>query len=132
MKTQDEIVEKIREREAEGFIFDFFPDVLVGKLDFEHAKEFLKEGATAEEWAACCDLDQTREEMVDEMAKYMKLAWDKANNERGLSANRSVQKMEAWCWLLGVDHEIDWDDYEPYGKPILRRVCQKFDLPIEG
>ena len=31
----------------------------------------------------------------------MTFAWDKANNERNLSAGRSINHFEVWLWLLG-------------------------------
>jgi hypothetical protein len=59
----------------------------------------------------------------------MDFAWDKANNGRGISANRSIAHYQAWLWLLGVEWcDTLMDDYEFYGKPQLIRICEYLGL----
>ena len=87
-------------------------------LDFENAKEFLKEGVSAEKWA---ELTKYRLAPLDEVRKYLPFAWDKANNCRGLSAGRSLDHMKAWLWLAGYADTVTalLEDYDLYGKPQL-------------
>ena len=132
MKTQQDIIERLKNDGA--VMFDFFPPEAIPFLTFEQAKPFLNEGALEEdpeiekEWVAA---PLTEENIIAEMKEYMDFAWGKAQDHRGLSASRSTSKMEAWCWLLGKEKEIDWDNHENYGAPILKQVCElfKFALP---
>lgn len=128
MRTQTEIVERLESRRAQD-VFGFEVSEYVRALDFEHARPYLKEGVTAEEWEP--DLmtdDAIRKCAVD----YMDFAWEKANGCRGISAWRSLAHYQAWLWLLG-DDEL-WptlSDYEYYGKPELRRICEYFGLDAD-
>jgi hypothetical protein len=126
MRSIDEIVAKIKERQGEGF--DFWVEVLIVYLPFKNAKRFLKEGVGEKEWAAPRELTQVN--VIDEMRKYMEFAWEKVDSHRGLSTSRSVNKMEAWLWLLESDLNLEDVPYENYGAPKLAAVCKKFDFLI--
>lgn len=121
-RTQDEIVARIEERKADDFL-GFEITEYISFLDYEHAKPYLKDDVTSDDW----DGPETdpRHIMID----YMEFAWEKANNFRGISASRSLAHYVAWLWLDG-DEEI-WpmlDDYEYYGKDHLRRICEYLGL----
>ena len=121
-RTQDEILARIKELEPKDFFGDQCSD-LVQFLTFENAKPWLKEGVTSEQWQQLTD-------PVKCIRDYMKFAWGKANDCRGLSARRSVQHMQAWVWLDGKDELADRleDVYEFYGKPCLVLVCQEYGI----
>ncbi len=115
--------------------------VLVDGLDFEHARPFLKEGATKEEWnteqeaagyGRKLQFPLLKEEDLKAAAlDYLVFAWGKAEDHRGLSAGRSVVKMRAYCWLLGFD--VEWFDdapYAQYGCPILKRFSEMLGAPM--
>ncbi len=125
MRTQEEIVLRIKEREASDF-FGFEVGDLISCLTFEYAQPWLKETAKADEWK------QESAEDADVLARlkdYMKFAWDKANNCRGLSAGRSLNHMEAWLWLLGEKDAADaLDEYDRYGKPQLAAICEHYGI----
>lgn len=123
MKTQDEIVARIRTRKKHDF-FGFETSEYLDYLDFAHAKEFLKEGTTPEQWEKVHSKAKTPEEAIKD---YMPFAWDKANNCRGISAGRSICHMIAWLWLDGKDWP-ELEDYGYYGKPQLVRVCKEYDI----
>ena len=119
MRTQDEIVARIRERQPHDFlgfeVMEYWP-----YLDYEHAKPFLKEGVKPEEWTDRPDIAKVKQVMVD----YMPFAWEKANGCRGISAGRSLSHYAAWLWLDGDDKL--WptlEHYEFYGKDQLRAIC---------
>jgi len=61
------------------------------------------------------------------MIDYMSVAWEKATDERGLSANRSLLHYQNWFWLLGEDEIAKhmFDNCGSYGKLKLR-VIQKY------
>ncbi len=132
MKTQVEIAEKLLKHA--GQIMDFTPEVLLHYLDFAHAKSRLKPEVTEEEWDKL-RTPLTPEGVTEEMKRYMDaIGWDKAENHRGISASRTVQKMQAWLWLLGdVDlYNFAGDDknYPQYGAPILKAISEKYGFAI--
>jgi len=123
MRTQDEILERVKELRPND-VFNFETDDLISFLDFEHAKEFMKKDATADEWNGIEEVPPRQK-----MLEYMEFAWEKANNERGLSAMRTMRHYRAWLWLDG-DEEV-WptlDNYTSYGKPQLVKICEYLGL----
>lgn len=103
-----------------GESVDFFGwdvEVLLPYLDFESAKPFLKDGVTAEEWAA----EMADPAKVREAAEgYYEFALGKIADERGISAERSVTKLREYAWLAGRDDLVaamDDAEYAPYGAP---------------
>lgn len=129
MRTQKEIVDRIKLYQvdvAKDFLGAIRED-LVDFLDFEHARAYLVETATAETWK---QTPVTREAILDKIKGYMSFAWEKADDERGISANRSLHHMQAWLWMLGEEAASEHllDDYRSYGKPALRAVCDRFGI----
>lgn len=128
MRTQDEIVARIRERKDDD-LFGFEWHELVERLDADHFMEFAADDADMSDWEpSSCDVDSVRKELED----YMEFAWDKANGCRGISASRSLAHMKAWLWLMSeaelldrVEHGIT---YEYYGKPTLAAICEHLEI----
>jgi hypothetical protein len=140
MRTQAEIVARMTEKNEDD-IFGFSKDVLLDSLDYEHAKPFLKEGVTAEQWNVkreCGGYGRTlqfplvvEEDLKAAAIDYLKFAWGKAEDHRGLSAGRSVEKMTAFCWLLGHDTKaIEDAEYAMYGCPKLKVIAGMLDQPL--
>ena len=125
MRTFEEIVKYLHESDS---FFGFDKEVCVPFLPFEQAKEWLKESVTADKWEP---VQLTEQIIIDEMRNYMEFAWGKAKNHRGLSAQRSIEKMEAWLFLLESDLNLDDFGYRNYGAPKLKAICDKygFDVP---
>jgi hypothetical protein len=123
MRTQDEIVNKIKEIEFTDF-FGFKTSDLIDYLDYEHAKPYLKPEVTKDQWKI---MPTDRESILKEMHEYMSFAWDKANNRRGISASRTMGHYSIWVWMLG-DEEIfgNLEDYEYYGKDKLVELCEHY------
>ena len=132
MKTQDEIVRYYRAEKNED-ILGFTAEILLSYLDFDHAKEFLRSEADAETWNTNI-VPLTTEGIIAEMEDYMAFAWGKAQDHRGISASRSVEKMIAWLWLLEDYETIKFakndDNYKNYGAPILKKICEVYEFPI--
>lgn len=129
VRTQEEIVSRINSVcELGNDPFGFECSEYVPYLDFEHAKPFLKEDTTPDDWKNC----PSEKSPVDCIREYMTFAFEKAWDERGISANRSIQHFIAWAWLSGDDelHRMIEEEYasgyDDYGKPILRMICQHF------
>ena len=126
--TQDEIVKRFEERKN-GDILGFEITEYLSALDFEHVKCFLKPEAKSEEWS---NGKWDRESVLARMLEYMPFAWEKANDCRGISANRSIMHYIAWIWLAGeprfaADVEQMFDkEYCYYGKLILEAICKYY------
>lgn len=129
-RTQEEIVNRIEARKKYGFL-GFETDEYMPHLDYEHAKPYIEDGVTAEQWAAVTAKTLSPAVRIKD---YMPFAWDKANNCRGISANRSIEHMIAWLWLDGKDWlEKDYDEnYCYYGKPQLVRICEEYGIDWRG
>lgn len=117
MREQKEILARI---EAMNDPLGWSKELLYGYLDYEHIKPFLKEGLGEDDW------DQQTDPKAD-LIDYLDFAWDKALNERGISANRSVDKIQQWLWLM-EDHVLLSAfleaPYPMYGKPQLQVVTE--------
>ena len=105
-------------------------DVLVTRLPLEYARPWLKPEVTIADWPSP-PLASTREQVLAEMRDYMPFAIEKIRNERGISMMRSGLKFHAWLWLIGDDELSDAvaDDYREH---TMRRIAEKYDLPIEA
>lgn len=128
VRSQEEIAKDCRK---EAF-FPFRKEVLLPYLDFEHAREFLNDGVTAAEWDEVKSV-LDRETVLKEMADYMEFAWGKVEDHRGISASRSVTKMEAWIFLLGDDAmlgKLSRTPYAQYGAPKLKAVCDEYGFLV--
>ncbi len=122
-RTQDEIVARIKEVEAED-ILGFMREVLISSLDYEHAKPYLKEDADEYDW------DMNRTWNPDrEAEEYLAFAISKIQNHRGISASRSVQKLSAWAWLMGRDDIVEFmerdNNYAQYGAPAVKHFAKE-------
>jgi len=130
MRTNQEILDHYRKIEDEDF-FGYAAAILLCRLPFEAAREFLIADAKSENWKTEQADEQT---ILSEMKSYMKFAWRKVIDHRGVSALRSVEKMKAWLWLMGDDellYSVNTDEnYTQYGAPILMRICEKYGFEI--
>lgn len=124
-RIQEEIVKRIQDRKDNDF-FGFERITYMAYLNLEHMAVFLEPGEVI------ISHDPSLIDPVDEIKNYMEFAWDKANNMRGLSAGRSVDRMTAWLWLAGEDDLCEWvsncDNYYHYGKEILEKICEHYNI----
>ena len=95
-------------------VSDFYPDI----YKLEHKNK-------------CPTL--TKKNVIKAMRDYVSFAWEKANDKRGISANRSIDHFKGWLWLLGDEEGIEYlkANYAPYGKPGLAYVCKKYGFKNE-
>lgn len=122
MRTQEEILQRFNNRKNDDML-GFEVNVYLSYLDYDHVKPFLKEGTTEVGWTPNpTDKESIKKQMID----YLEFAWGKANNCRGISANRSIMHYQAWFWMIGEDEIADhlMDDYKYYGKPQLETICE--------
>jgi len=82
----------------------------------------LKEGAT---WEA---EDFTEENVRKRLAEDVAFGFDKALNQRGISASLMHAVVMMWMWVLDDDLQ-HCSDYAQYGLPLLKKVAVKYGLP---
>jgi len=127
LPTAEAIAERLSARNKGDFL-GFEVNEYAGCLPYELVKPYLKEGVTAEEWNTI-RAPRDRESVLKRMQEYMPFAFEKANSQRGISANRSILHYVAWTWLAGdgaLSEEIENMEHEFYGKPVLRKICERY------
>lgn len=126
MRTIKEIKQRIKEVERSGHDFMGTETTdLIMCLPYDEAKEFLNDDITKEVFEEKYMRKRDRESVLATMLEYMPFAWDKANNQRGLSALRSMSHFTTWVWLAGDDLG-NLLDYEFYGKDNLIKICEHY------
>lgn len=132
-RPQHEIVARIKRIGDEPLgedMFGFRRDALLDGLDFDHAQEFLKPEATREQW------EEAVRPIAEVAREYLTFAIGKINDHRGISADRSVQKLREYAWLLGRDDVVaamNAADYPQYGAPKVKAfaVGMGWDWPAD-
>jgi hypothetical protein len=124
MRSQEDIVKRFEERKDDDLL-GFEITEYIFAMDLGHAAPYLNDGVI--DWKA-----ETKEETLEKAKKYMSFAAGKAEDERGISANRSIQHYIAWLWLLEEDDLLEWvvheydTNYHDYGIHILRMIQKHF------
>lgn len=125
VRSQDEIAARA---EAADDLFGWAQDVLLPHLDYEHAKPLLKDGVTADEWA---DYTAGEGPLATAITSYYQFALGKIEDQRGISAERSVIKLREMAWLAGRDDVVaamDAAPYPEYGAPKVAAFAAGFGL----
>lgn len=134
--TQQEIVDRINEKKKNDFMgwetscyFDY--------LDYKHLEQFFAEGAKFKDGYNKDNYKPeklTRNKIISIMEDYMPFAIGKAEDERGISASRSIAHFIGWTWLAGdkdfsdkIRKECD-ENYYNYGKKILEMICDEYNI----
>lgn len=71
--------------------------------------------------------------VIEQMRKYLPFAKQKIEEERNISAQRSLRHYVAWFWLIGEDdfslkiEKYLMEEYADFGRPMLREVEQKLE-----
>ena len=125
MRTIDEVLE--RAKNYNGFfcledLLDFLPVELIGPF-YKEGSDFSKRETKKLE----------KDVVIECMKEYMPFAIDKANNQRGISASRSIEHFINWLWLIEDKEMLDFasceGNYSPYGIPILEAISKKYNFP---
>lgn len=124
MRTKEQIINKIKLEKDNDFFGVICAD-LATYLPIEEVQKLFPE-ADLKDFKT---KELTRENVLQEIKDYLEFAWDKANNQRGLSAGRSMDHFTAWIWLLGDEDSFgDLRDYQYYGKDNLVEICEFYNL----
>ena len=116
--------------------FGFAKSVAINYIPIEDAKqyfneEFLQKIEKGEaEHTQITDIKEAAQDFLD----YMVFAWMKSEDQRGISASRSIEKLSAWLKLMSrndLSVSIRQDAlYNPYGAPALIEVCDKLGIKV--
>ena len=129
MRTTTEIADHYNKIKSDDFL-GFQGEVLLPYLSVDEVRPFFKPDTDLSEWQQC---PLTETVVLEQMREYMKFAWDKVENHRGISASRSVEKMEAWLWVLGREElmgQVCDAPYENYGAPKLKVICEALGFSV--
>lgn len=74
----------------------------------------------------------TKENIIEQLEKDVAFGFEKALNQRGISASLMYEVVRGWLFIL-EDPLEDFDEYPMYGLPLFKAVAVKygFDNPIE-
>lgn len=128
-RTAEEIRNRITNPPADD-LFGFGAEVLAPALSFEDAKPIINPDTSAEDWGdfdLYLDVESATAAAIEYLNTY---GWNKASNQRGISAGRSIIKLQTWCWLIGRDdvaEAMEQADYAHYGVPQLKVFADAFD-----
>jgi len=131
IRKQEEIIDHIEKCEN---IFGWQKDDLILYLSFKNIK---KMDIFKEEYIKDIELGKEKWKKLTnplkEIKDYMPFAFNKALNKRGISAERSINHMLAWVWLINDKlYQNIKDSYEyeycDYGMLILKMICHHFKI----
>ena len=133
MKTREDILAAVRagkkSQSLDGRDFsrlaNFFPI-----SDWEVFGFTLAEGKTEKDVSI---KDLTKENVLEQLKRDVDFGFEKALDQRGLSAGMMFEVVRMWMWVLDdeLQHFND-NEYAQYGLPLLKAVAVKygFDNPI--
>lgn len=126
MKTLEQIYEQYKSNAIDGRdigrLAEFVPEADFQRLGLELKDEF-KGTHEAKEF--------TRENVLSQLEKDVGFGFEKALNQRGISASLMHDVVCMWNWILEEGLE-DFDDYPQYGLPTFKATAVKygFNNPI--
>lgn len=85
-----------------------------------------KDGITAEQWGEIIPWDE--EEVLNQLKDDAKYGLEKAEGERGLSANCMFGVVNMWCYLL--ENGLEQEDYYDYGRVLFERVLKHYGWDV--
>lgn len=128
MKEINEILENYKEYEV--FLDDrfgarfscFLTPEQMEKIGFSLNDEY-KDKYVPKEW--------TEENVVNQLKEDVLFGWEKAYDERGISASLMYEVVKSWCKVLENDLQY-FSAYGPYGKPLFKAVAQKYSIELQN
>ncbi len=129
MLTQKQIIDAVNNgRKSEALdgrdysrLADFFPASDLDAFGFS-----LKDGATwnVKPW--------TEDEVRKQLKHDVEFAFEKAYNQRGISASMMHAVVKMWMWILEDEKLVYGEDFDDYGVNYLRRVAVNHGLADPG
>ena len=136
MRTVEEIKAKAVSELPED-VLGVIRNILISALPWKEAEStgILNGEITEEQWSETIYLDESG--LREEAKTYFQFSVNKAENHRGISASRSVQKYQTWIWLLLSEEHyqqfkaIAENRYAQYGVPALELAATMLGFPDE-
>ena len=127
MKTDDQILERIDYVEKKLDPMGLSTSDLIFRLGYKAGKQFLKADVTEKEYNTQLLGSKNKKDIIKEMEEYLSFAFEKATDERGISANRSLLHYQNWFWLIGDQDFADsiFKDFSNYGLEKLKEIEKK-------
>jgi len=126
MKTLQQVKEQYKSQTLDGRdltrLMDFIPESELKDFGLE-----LKDG-----WVGKHEHKEfTKENILPQLKEDVEFGFEKALNQRGISASLMYNVVQMWNWILEEGLE-DFDDYAQYGLPLFKATAEKygFDNPI--
>lgn len=104
-RTPEEIVAMAKSIEGTGVLGEFAP-ALFEYLPYEHAKSFLKEGVTSEQWEDARG-EGNDAKLRNQFQHYAEWWKEKIENERAISVWRAKGQFALRMWLAGMS---EWEE----------------------
>lgn len=126
MRTEEQILARIEQVKAKDWLGTSQQSLAVF-LSAESVRPLMPDDEDLADWKAA---SKERTAIVAKLTSYMEFAIGKATGHRGISAGCSIEHFQAWLWMLDDYDKIDWDKYTNYGAPILRQICELYEIPL--
>jgi len=114
MKTLEQIKEDYKSETLDGRdigrLAQFIPEEQLKGFGLELKDEFLGKHK---------EIPLTKENVLKQLKEDVDFGFDKALDQRGISAGLMYQVVGMWNWIL-EDGLEDFDDYAQYGLPLFR------------
>ena len=113
---------------------------LYGFIDWDTLQQYpaLKEGIkeeylNEEKWMSeVYEQEFTRENIMKQLERDVAFGFDKALDQRGISAGLMFEVVKMWCWVLDDNEELyNWNSYAYYGLPLFKAVAVYYGFPHE-
>ena len=126
MKTLQQVKEMYKSQTIDGRdlsrLMQFIPEEELKDFGLELKDEYV---------GTHKHIEFTKENVLIQLEKDVAFGFEKALNQRGISAGLMSEVVQMWNWILEEGLE-DFDDYPMYGLPIFKATAVKygFENPI--
>jgi len=126
MKTLQQVKEMYKSQTIDGRdlsrLMQFIPEVELKEFELELKEEYI---------GTHKHIEFTKENVLIQLEKDVEFGFEKALNQRGISAGLMAEVVQMWNWILEEGLE-NFDEYPMYGLPIFKATAVKygFENPI--
>ena len=122
MKTIEQVLDNYKEF-SDNIIEDRFGKRFTDFLTEEQAASIGWHAKDGYDWPE--PKEWTKENVLEQLKRDVEFGWEKACDERGISASLMYEVCQAWCKVLENGLE-DFDEYGCYGKPLFKTIAHKY------
>ena len=123
MKTLDQILEQYRSNTLDGRdltrLMVFIPEDKLSVFDLELKPEFVGKHQA---------IPLTRDAVLAQLEQDVAFGFQKALDQRGISASLMYEVVKMWNWILEEGLEA-FTDYAQYGLPLFKATAVKYGWP---